>query len=131
MITRPVEFCLLLLCCGLFLVGAVRFGAGASRSVGARDSVRWCVAVLHCVLGVVALVYLARVDLPERIGPPFGGVIAAAAFALPLWLALVGFCARRCCRGHAVGRGHWSFGTSKTQKLSGTEKHGGGCCGER
>ena len=37
MIARQVEFWSLLLCCGLFLVGAVRFGAGASRSVGARD----------------------------------------------------------------------------------------------
>lgn len=90
-VARPVEFWPLLLCGGLFLVGAVRFGVGVRRSVGARDGMRWCKAALRCGVGVVALVCLVRADLPARIEPPLGGLVAAAAFAVPLWLALTGF----------------------------------------
>jgi hypothetical protein len=81
----------LLMCCGLFVVGAVRFFEGVKGSAGARSAIGWLSAAGRCVLGVVALVYLARLDLPERLGPPLGDVITAVAFAVPLWLALVSF----------------------------------------
>jgi hypothetical protein len=91
MSAHAAEFWPLLLCGGLFIVGAVRFLAGAPMAAGARDRMRWFTAALCCVLAVAALVYLTRLDLPGLIGPPFGGVIAAAACLIPVWLALVGF----------------------------------------
>jgi hypothetical protein len=81
----------LLLFCGLFVVGATRFFEGFKGSAGARSATGWLWAAGCCGLGVVALVYLARLDLCERLGPPLGDLLAAAALAGPLWLALVGF----------------------------------------
>ncbi len=74
MLARPDEFWPLLVCAALFMVGAVRFIAGASSSAGARDAVRWFWAAIRLGLGVAALVWLARADLFGQFAARPGGV---------------------------------------------------------
>jgi hypothetical protein len=91
MIPRALEWWALLLCCGLFVVGAVRVGAGFKRAAGMRDSWRWFLGAVRFIAGIAGVAFLTWADLPGRIGPPLGVVVAAVAFAVPVWLALAGF----------------------------------------